>query len=387
MTASPRTPSAAPKTDTTDATDTTEPAAGTGRKPPRRRKRAALLTMAAVVVAAGTSLAVTRPWNTDHDAVQSGPRDTTTKVERTSLSSGMKISGRLSYDAPTDVIAQGQGMITWLPAPGDTINAGGKLYETDGESVVMFTGGRPLWRELAAGVSNGPDVKQLERNLVVLGYAKGLGLTVDEKFTAATATAVKRWQKATGLTQTGRVPLGRVVMLPQRTVRVQEVPGKLGSAAAVNTVVKVSGTALVAIVQPGEDQLSQFGPGRQVTIRLNGGAEIPGKVRSMTPGSGGNGGDEGIQDKPTVTITLADQDAARTAGQSSVTVTLIGTTVDDALVVPVTALLALDGGGYGVEVVTDGTTRLVRVELGLIANAKVQVTGDIREGDTVVIPE
>ena len=54
-----------------------------------------------------------------------------------------------------------------------------------------------------------------------------------------------------------------------------------------------------------------------------------------------------------------------------------------------TALLALAGGGYGVELADgDGTTRLVGVETGVYADGYVQVTGDgIAEGASVVVPE
>jgi multidrug efflux pump subunit AcrA (membrane-fusion protein) len=60
---------------------------------------------------------------------------------------------------------------------------------------------------------------------------------------------------------------------------------------------------------------------------------------------------------------------------------------EDALAVPVTALLALAGGGYGVEVREEDGTRVVAVETGLFADGYVQVSGDgIREGTEVVVP-
>ena len=58
---------------------------------------------------------------------------------------------------------------------------------------------------------------------------------------------------------------------------------------------------------------------------------------------------------------------------------------DDVLAVPVESLLALAGGGYALEVAGgDGTTRLVRVELGVFADDMVAVTGEIAAGDQVV---
>jgi len=60
---------------------------------------------------------------------------------------------------------------------------------------------------------------------------------------------------------------------------------------------------------------------------------------------------------------------------------------DDVLVVPVEALLALAGGGYALEVSDGGeATHLVRVDLGVFADDLVAVTGDIEDGDEVVVP-
>jgi hypothetical protein len=65
--------------------------------------------------------------------------------------------------------------------------------------------------------------------------------------------------------------------------------------------------------------------------------------------------------------------------------------VSNALVVPVTALLARSGGGYAVEVVgTPGRNHLVPVSLGLFddADGLVQVTASgLAAGQSVVVPE
>jgi multidrug efflux pump subunit AcrA (membrane-fusion protein) len=63
--------------------------------------------------------------------------------------------------------------------------------------------------------------------------------------------------------------------------------------------------------------------------------------------------------------------------------------VRNALSVPVTALVGKAGGGFAVEVVRSGERReLVAVTLGLFdtADGRVQVTGDLRAGDSVVVP-
>jgi membrane fusion protein, multidrug efflux system len=57
------------------------------------------------------------------------------------------------------------------------------------------------------------------------------------------------------------------------------------------------------------------------------------------------------------------------------------------LAVPVNALLALAGGGYGVEVVTGKTSHLVGVITGLYSDTLVRVSGPgITAGTQVEVP-
>ncbi|GAA1328222.1 peptidoglycan-binding protein [Streptomyces sanglieri] len=365
--------------------------AGTSPAPARKKRRKVVVALVLVAALGGSgALAAIRPWE-QHGTASAKPPVShgTVAVQKGSLSTGIQVGGALSYNTPTPVIASGHGTITALPAVGAIVKAGAKFYEVDGRPVVLLTGDRPMWRDLGPGISDGPDVEQLKRNLIKLGHADGLGLTADQKFTRATVIAVKRWQKALGEKQTGTVALGSVVMLPQAAVRVQQLGAQLGSVLGATAVMTVSGTDLVATAQPADNQLSQFKPNGRVTVKLADGSTIDGRIRSLVRGGTGDGGDNGSDgaDKTTVTIALDHQRQAKQAGPSSVTVTVVGETVSDALIVPVTALLALDGGGYGVQVVSGATTRLVRIQLGLVADAKAQITGDVQAGAQVVIPK
>jgi hypothetical protein len=61
--------------------------------------------------------------------------------------------------------------------------------------------------------------------------------------------------------------------------------------------------------------------------------------------------------------------------------------VSGVLAVPVTALVALAGGGYGVWVDAASSRHVVAVTTGLFANALVQVTApQLRAGDLVEVP-
>ncbi|MGW2399655.1 peptidoglycan-binding protein [Kitasatospora sp. NPDC001664] len=359
----------------------------------RGRRRLVVPVLVAVVAAGGTAAALGAPW--ERGGAAAGPAavafDLVT-VEQGSLSSSIQLTGTLVHDAPVQVAAAGKGVLTALPAVGAVVRAGERLYESDGQPVVLMTGQRPLWRDLGPEVPEGPDVEQLKRNLIDLGLAKGLGLTADRKFTPDTATAVKRWQKSLGVRETGTVALGSVVMLPEKAVRIQQLGAQLGSALGSGPVLTVTRTDLVVTVQPAENQVSRFKPDGRVRIRLADGSTVDGRVRSLVRGSAGGddkaaGGSDGPGAKTTATLVLDGQEKAQQAGPSAVTVSVVGDTAEHALIVPVTALLALDGGGYGVRVSEGGATRLVRVQLGLIADAKAQITGDVAAGAQVVIPK
>jgi len=72
-----------------------------------------------------------------------------------------------------------------------------------------------------------------------------------------------------------------------------------------------------------------------------------------------------------------------------VQVSLATQSVRGVLAVPVTALLALAGGGYGVEIVTgSGADRLVGVQTGIYAGGQVAITGPgIAAGVKVVVAQ
>ncbi|BCL28842.1 peptidoglycan-binding protein [Streptomyces aurantiacus] len=378
--------------------------AGTGRRrrgASRTRRRVVTVGVVAAVVAAAGAALLVRPWpRGTEDAATERPSHSTAPVQRTSLASGLRLDGELGHAPADEITAQGQGTFTKLPKTGEHVRLGGTLYEIDARPVVLFRGSRPFWRVLEKGMSDGPDVKDLERNLTDLGYANAAGLTVDEEFTDATAAAVERWQKALGVRTTGSVELGRVAVLPYGDVQVEEVVAKPGATAgAGGTVLKVTTTDVYATVKPTEDQLPQLPPGGKVTVRLDAGGSVQGKITSITrdtgqSGDGGDPGDPGGPDgetKPTVSIRLADQKKAAAAlrgGRVGAAVTVPEKKADDVLVVPVTALLAMTGGGYGVEVVKPGTAEpvLVPVEVGLIVANQAEVEGRLKEGDKVVVP-
>jgi hypothetical protein len=124
------------------------------------------------------------------------------------------VDGTLGYGKAFEVYDRLAGTFTWLPAVGAVIGRGGTLYRLNNLPVALMYGSVPAYRTLKSGVSDGPDVAELNQNLIELGYDPSGAITDEKHFGEATAAAVRRWQKAQGLSETGEVELGRVVFAP-----------------------------------------------------------------------------------------------------------------------------------------------------------------------------
>jgi Putative peptidoglycan binding domain len=142
------------------------------------------------------------------------PGYTTAAVTRRTLVESSTVDGTLGYGTTLELYNRLAGTFTWLPSVGATIARGGTLYRINDQPVVLMYGSVPAYRTLRGGVSAGPDVEQLNTNLIDLGYDPYGTITDDETFSAATGTAVRRFQDAEGLKETGEVQLGRVIFAP-----------------------------------------------------------------------------------------------------------------------------------------------------------------------------
>jgi peptidoglycan hydrolase-like protein with peptidoglycan-binding domain len=357
-------------------------------RPPRRR-RLALAGIAVVAVgAAGTAIVLT---GGSDDQPPAGPSPATADIVRTDLTDQTQVDGTLGYSGSYTVMAGGHGRLTWLPDEGATIRRGKRVYGMDGHSVPLFYGATPLWRPLSSGMS-GTDVRELERNLTALGY--GDDVTVDKDFTAATAAAVRSWQDDLGVTETGTVAPGDVVMQPG-AIRVTKVSGTLGAPAG-GRVLTATGASRQITVQLPVTQQELAKPGAKVSVDLPGGRSGTGHISSVgTVASAGEDGSDGQaqtgQDTQTaaipVYVTLDRASAAGRLDGAPVTVGFTSGTHKGVLAVPVQALLAASDGTYTVEVVSGTGRRQVPVSLGIFADGKVEVSGTgLAAGMKVEVP-
>ncbi|HXM55216.1 MAG TPA: peptidoglycan-binding protein [Candidatus Dormibacteraeota bacterium] len=277
----------------------------------------------------------------------------------------------------------GAGVYTALPGAGQTVGRGQPVYAVNGRPIPLLYGTVPLARQLLSGVS-GDDVKELEDNLIALGY--GAELTADGSFTSADAAAVERWQAALGVAQSGVVNPGEAVVLPG-ALRVSQVKALTGASAQTGQEI-IDGTSPDHVVNVNLDArqqtLVQVGAG--VDVALPNGSRVKGTITDV--GTVATTSGQGPQQQTTVpvTITLADNATAGRLDGAAVTVSVTRASRQNVLAVPITALLALPGGGYAVET-ADGRHRRIPVQTGLFSNGMVEVSGTgLTEGLRVVSP-
>jgi peptidoglycan hydrolase-like protein with peptidoglycan-binding domain len=295
---------------------------------------------------------------------------------------------KASLDAAREKLDQLRGTVTALPDEGSVIERGEALYELDGQSSgLLMYGDRPAWRELTSGLE-GEDVRQLQENLIELGFG-GDELTASGTFDDATLAAVRAWQAGHGVPETGVIELGEIVFLPG-AVRIAGHSVSVGDTVTAGLVVlTATSTDRVVSVDLSADEQGLVTPGDSVEIDLPDGTRVTGSV--VTVGTVATAAGEG-QGNPTVevTIVLDDPAASGTIDQAPVDVLITTLSRENVLAVPVIALLALLEGGYAVEVVSaDGTTSLVGVETGLFQDGWVEIevtSGALSEGDQVVVP-
>jgi hypothetical protein len=341
----------------------------------------------------------------------------TAQVERRTLSAMVSQAGILTYRARSDgspysVINQARGTYTKLPAAGQVISQGHVLYRVNDRPVVLLHGSTPAYRTLSAGAT-GPDVAELNADLVALGYATRAQLSPKSaSFGPATTTAVGKLQTSLGVSQNGTLTLGHAVFEPT-AVRVKSLSAQIGgNAQPGQTVMQATSTTRQVQVALSASEQTTMAVGDKVSITLPNNHTSPGVVSSVgavatcpsSSGSGGSGSGSAApgtdtcssgstgSTTPTIAVGVTPSDPAATGrwDQAPVQVGITTATVRGTLVVPVTALLAQSGGGYAVEVVGAGArNHLVPVSLGLFDDAEglVQVTASgLAAGQEVVVP-
>ena len=343
---------------------------------PRPRRGALAVSLAAAALA-GAVAAVAVRGGQAAPAAPAPPQLATATVVRTNLVTTALTGGTLGYAPARPVVNLVTGIYTWLPQPGTLVRAGGVLYRVDDSPVTLMAGPVPAWRPFGLGMTDGPDVRELQAGLIAGHFADGLFTTPTGYYDLATADAVERWQVARGLTVTGSIPLGQVVFLPT-AILVGAMDVAAGEAAAAGQRPYQVTTGQRTVTVPLNPTLPPAFAGERVSIILPSQAAVPGRITAVSGVSSTSG-----------QLTVTPSGATGTGVNVQVQVSLAVLSARDVLAVPVSALLALAGGGYGLEVVTpSGVHRLVGVTAGLFASGQVQVAGPgIAVGTRVVVAQ
>jgi hypothetical protein len=312
----------------------------------------------------------------------------TAAVVREDIAAATPVAATLGYTGSWTVTGQGGETLTALPQPGQVISQGQVLYRVgNGSPVVLLYGSVPDWREMSEGIA-GPDVSQLNHDLVALGDASRAEVAAAgwDYYSAETASGVQRLQAHLRISvPPGYLSLGQAVFEPE-AIRVARVTGRLGGPAS-GPLLQATSDRQVVVVPLDVSQESQVKKGDMVTVTLPNGTTTPGTVSSVSPVATTMAGPNGTVTVIPVTVTLTDPAAAATLDQAPVTVNVTTATARDALAVPVTALLARPGG-YVVEIVgLQSSRRYVPVTPGIFddKSGMVQVTGKLTPGQRVVV--
>nr|BFE83939.1 hypothetical protein GCM10020093_065400 [Planobispora longispora] len=128
--------------------------------------------------------------------------------------------------------------------------------------------------------------------------------------------------------------------------------------------------------------------GAEVTVELPGGERVTGKIISVGAVAERGSSGQGEDGTTTIDVDIAlDKTPKTKLDQAPVEVEMESERHENVLAVPVEALLALREGGFGVEVVEGGSTRVVAVETGAFGGGMVEVSGTgLAEGMEVGVP-
>jgi hypothetical protein len=358
----------------------------------------------------------------------------TTTVTRNDISTARTLPGTLGYGPARTITGSRGGVITWLPSGGTTISRGHRVYSVDDQPVRLFYGRIPLYRDLRTKGTVGRDVRVVYDNLRALGYAVGAqpspGTVVnqaveyspapaappDPSATATQATpnadapaepadtatrtrmvrrkiradeailtatlikAIAVWQDDLDLPAAGRLAVGSVLVLPA-AIRVVALSAQVGDPAT-GELLSITSTSKVITVQADESQAAAVENGDRVTVALSDGATTPARVTAVSTALQTPDGGNASAPKLAITLVLDQPSRLRKVDSADLQVSFAAETHRHVLTVPISALLALQEGGYALQTPAGA---LIAVRTGIFANGRVEVSGaGVIEGLAVV---
>src|SRR5271166_2123757 len=137
-------------------------------------------------------------------------------------------------------------------------------------------------------------------------------------------------------------------------------------------------SSVIAKAHIPQDQAVQLKPGDAATMKAPGDIEVAGKVTLVSPALDPN--------STTVEVWVeAPNTDGRLRPGTSVTLEMVARTVNDAVVVPASAVLKTPEGASTVMVIQDGKAVQTEVETGIREGDEVQITKGLNGSETVVV--
>lgn len=215
---------------------------------------------------------------------------TTIAAESRDLTSYTEWAATLQSGTSATITATARGTVTSNADVGDLVELGDILAEIDGNPVVALYGSVPQFRELEVNTEDGADIRQLEENLVALGFDPDGTVTVDENYTVYTGEMVERWETDLGLEEPDTiVAAGQIAFIagPSEIATRTAVGSQVTPGQSLATTVTLAESGFLTLTADVASISALASPGTELTEGLTiGEAELDGEVVPIVTVSG-----------------------------------------------------------------------------------------------------
>ncbi len=357
-------------------------------RPGGRRTRSLVVGLA--VVAVGVGLVVARPGTATPDQPGPGEPEIFVQVERGELASRLVTRGTVATAARREILAPvpddgHDPVVTGLPKAGHTMEAGTAPVEVAGRPIILLRGDLPPFRDLVAG-DRGDDVARLQESLQQLGLMASRRTAV---FDAGTQRALRALYARVGYPVPGGLDepffaRKEFAVTPVARLTVAEVPVRLGDLVTPGQPLVVAATGSPVLqVDPGQPSLDEYlGWAATIDVADTTVTGVVSRIEQPDPVSV-----DGDRD-PRPHLVVKAKGLGKAGLGSNLKVVLTDQILEDALLVPMSALQVDASGGHVVQIKGDGgSTAVITVRLEGDADGVAAIRPErpdtLREGDLV----
>ena len=280
------------------------------------------------------------------------------------------------------------GVVTGIAfAAGKTPATLQRLLSVSGSPKFAFVSPTPLYATLSVDLASGAlrsNVAALQRALKADGYFTG---TVNGDFGSSTETALKDWQAAQGLSQTGEITTAQFIWVPKGAVIESwnvVLGGSVSSATALATIGFPSDLIAQALVTQAD--ISSLKVGQKAALTIDGETSDPftGTITSIANQPASSSSASGSSSTVEYTVDLVPRgmpSLARSGMTGSLTVTIASRS--NVLLVPTSAVSGTSSASF-VRVMMNGTPTYRQVTTGMATSSLTQITSGLQAGEVVV---